>query len=228
MEFLKDGKLMSAFLIDYENINGVSILPGLDLLSPQDKLILFYSKACSSLRKECWDIIESSACEFSTVKLLQHGRDYLDKYICTAVGETHAKGEKEIAIISRDKGFQAVIDYYKSIQCSDFKVVKAESIEQAMLSFGNPSDKKRRSIISERNKKISIDEISIRLKERTIIKERIRKALAGTPYQFMVNDICEFVSNREEINKRSLYTGAMHSFGRENGRALYNIIKDVV
>lgn len=56
MEFLKDGKLMSAFLIDYENINGASILPGLDLLSPQDKLILFYSKACSSLRKEYWDI----------------------------------------------------------------------------------------------------------------------------------------------------------------------------
>lgn len=56
MEFLKDGKLMSAFLIDYENINGVSILPVLDLLSPQDKLILFYSKACSSLRKEYWDI----------------------------------------------------------------------------------------------------------------------------------------------------------------------------
>lgn len=55
-----------------------------------------------------------------------------------------------------------------------------------------------------------------------------RKALAGTPYQVMVNDICEFVSNREEINKRSLYTEAMNSFGRENGRALYNIIKDVV
>lgn len=61
MEFLKDGKLMSAFLIDYENINGVSILPGLDLLSP--KINLFYSilkhvavfeKSIGISKSSCW------------------------------------------------------------------------------------------------------------------------------------------------------------------------------
>ncbi len=219
---------MSTFLIDYENINGLMLSFGLDLLTPNDSLIVFYSKGCKSIRKEYWDCIEKSGCVFSTVKLINKGNQFLDKYICTAVGEIHASGENEIAIISADKGYQAVIDYYASIGDTSLRIVKSDTIEQAMLSLGNPEGKQRRRLIAERSQKLDLDEISIRLKERESMKAKIKEALINTPYWFMTEEICDFVEESKGTNNRMLYTGALHNFGRENGRAVYNIIKEVV
>ena len=219
---------MATILIDYENVNGFSLLPGLDLLTSDDRLVIFYSKSCNTIRREYWDIINASGCEFSTVKLLHKGEQYLDKYICIAVGELRSAGENEVAIISADKGYQAVLDYYITTDVTDFKIVRANTIEQALLSFCNPIHKKRRGIIIERSKKIDLDEISVMVKERTSIKAKIKAALMNTPYWYLIKDVCEFVTDREAGDNRSLYTGAMHNFGRENGRALYNIIKKVI
>ena len=218
---------MSAILIDYENVNGGGLI-GLDLLKSTDSLIIFYSEQCFQLRKEHYDIIEKTVCEFSVCKLHTYGKDSLDKYIAVAVGELYQSGEKEISIISRDKGFQAVIDYFMVNEKTNSRILRAESIEQALLFFGNAADKQRRSIISNRCKMLDMDEISARLKERKLIQCKIKDALINTPYRYIIKDVCEFVADREDDSNRSLYTGAMHNFGRENGRALYNILKKVV
>ena len=222
------GTNMSTFLVDYENINGVMLSLGLDLLTNEDKLMIFYSKECTNIRQEYWNSIVESGCKFSLVKLLHKGYQYLDKYICTAVGEIHAAGEVEIAIISADKGYQAIIDYYTAIDDTDLRIVRSNTIEKAMLLFGDSNDKIRRKIIEERCQKLNFDEISARLKEREAIKNRIKAVLLDTPYFYMIDEICKFVENRKESDYRSLYTGAMHNFGRENGIKVYNILKKVI
>lgn len=218
---------MAVVLVDYENVfeNG---LAGIDLLKNTDTLEIFYSESCKNIRRECLDIINNTGCSFKTCKLLNKGKDYLDKYIAVATGEYYKSGEKEICIISKDKGYKAIIDYYRVTGIDDIRVIKAENIEQAFLSLSNPADHDRRFVIHKRLKQVSLDEISIRLKEKESIKTRIKEALINTPYWFMTEEICDFVEESKGTNNRMLYTGALHNFGRENGRAVYNIIKEVV
>lgn len=220
---------MSAFVVDYENVNLKGIISGLDLLSTIDTLIIFYSASCNSIRKEQMDVIISSGCKFSVIPLLRTGKDFLDRYICTEVGELHAKGENEIAIISKDKGFQSVIDYYKVIGTTDLIIVRADNIEIAMQGFSNPSHKERRRIIAERSKPISLDDVRVRMEERDAIKRKIQGLLSTTPYNYRFDDVCDFVFEQKETGggKKVLYTNSMHVFGRETGRNLYWLIKDV-
>ena len=218
---------MAVILVDFENVFSYGLL-GVDMLKPTDILEIFYSRSCEQIRKEYIDDIEMSGCQFKAIKLLNSGRDFLDKYIAVAVGEIYKSGEKEVAIISKDKGFRAVIDHFKAIGVDDFKVIKAENIEKALVSFSGLEDHKRRSIISERSKQVSLDKISAQYRERELIRKSIGNALIDTPYRDKTSDICDFVINIKERGKRKVYTGAMHSFGRDEGRAIYNIIKDAV
>jgi len=218
---------MATLLVDFENVNHFG-LKGIDLVNSTDTLIIFYSKSCSNIKKEYMDDIERSGCSFKLIKLLNKGNDNLDRYLCVMVGEIHASGEQQIAIIAKDKGYQAVIDFYKVLDADDLRIVKAENIEQALISFSDPCNRERRLIITERLKLVNLDEMSARLKERESVQEKIKTALINTPYWFRTKDVCELLVEKEETGRKYIYTGAMHTFGREEGRAIYNIIKDVV
>lgn len=56
--------------------------------------------------------IKESGCEFRVIKLKGTGKNALDFYIAAECGIISERGENEIAIISNDKGFQAVIDFF--------------------------------------------------------------------------------------------------------------------
>ena len=129
---------------------------------------------------------------------------------------------------SKDKGFQAVIDYYKVIGADGLRIVKAENIEQALISFGDPADHERRSIITKRSEQISLDEISIKLREMESIQIKIRKALINTPYWYRTTEVYSLIIEHSNEGKRTIYASSMHNWGRDEGRAIYNLIKDVV
>ena len=215
---------MATLLVDFENVNYLG-LKGIDLVNSSDTLMIFYSETCSNLKKEYMDSIEKSGCSFKLIKLLNKGMDNLDRYLCCMVGEIHAYGENQIAIIAKDKGYQAVIDFFDVINATDLKIVKAENIEQSLISFSDSFNRERRRIITERRKLISLDEMSARLKERESIRVKIKMALKNTPYWYRENDVFNMLEENQDYSKKSIYTGAMHCFGREEGRAIYNIIK---
>ena len=218
---------MAALLVDFENVNHLG-LKGIDLVNPSDTLIIFYSKNCANIKKEYMDIIEKTGCSLKLIKLLNKGSDNLDRYLCCMVGELHASGEQQIAMIAKDKGYQAVIDFYNVLDVEDFRIVKADNIEQALVCFSDPSNRERRRIITERIKLVDLDEMSVRLRERESIQAKIRTVLIDTPYWYRTKDVCELIDERQDGGRKSIYTGAMHSFGREEGRAIYSIIKAVV
>ncbi len=218
---------MATLLVDFENVNHIG-LKGIDLLNSTDRLILFYSKTCSNIKKEYMDIIEKAGCSLKLIRLLNKGSDNLDRYLCCMVGEIHASGEQQIAIIAKDKGYQAVIDFYNVLDVEDFRIVKSDNIEQALVCFSDSFNKERRRIITERIKLVNLDEMSARLKERESIQRKIREALIETPYWYRAKDVCELLDENQDGGRKSIYTGAMHSFGREEGRAIYSIIKEVV
>ena len=106
---------MPALLVDYENVSGSNGLKGADALCEKDTLIIFYSNCCTRIRYDHMQDIIESGCKFRVIKLKGAGKNALDFYIAAECGVMSERGEDEIAIISNDKGFQAVIDFLSLI-----------------------------------------------------------------------------------------------------------------
>jgi len=103
---------MATILVDYENVSATDGLKGVEYLSEKDTLIIFYSQCCEKIRAEYIVMIEKSKCEFKSYKLARTGKNALDFYIAVECGSLSKSGETQISIISRDKGFSAVSDFF--------------------------------------------------------------------------------------------------------------------
>ena len=142
---------MAAILVDYENVNGSNGLKGADALCADDTLIIFYSNCCGKIRCDYLQDIKDSGCEFRVVKLKGSGKNALDFYIAAECGIISERGEKKIGIISNDKGFQAVIDFFcVNRDAAKPQVVKAGNIENAFTLFNSSRDIWRRKMLQNR------------------------------------------------------------------------------
>ena len=101
------------FLIDYENV-GNGGMKGCDYLDEQDYLIVFYSDAKNHMEQRTLENITDSGCTFEVCKLCKAGKNALDFYIASKLGELIGGGYGGITVIvSNDGGFQAVRDYWE-------------------------------------------------------------------------------------------------------------------
>lgn len=63
-----------------------------------------------------------------------------------------------------------------------------------------------------------------RIKEYRAFVEKITKAFEGTEYEEKTEKIIRFIEGRDVKTPRLLYTGSMHEFGRDDGRAIYQVL----
>ena len=96
------------------------------------------------------------------------------KKIAAECGVISERGEKQIAIISNDKGFQAVIDFFgrdsetqklQIVKASNIEIVKASNIETALTLFSNPEDSTRRRLLTKRMTSLDLAEESAKIAE---------------------------------------------------------------
>lgn len=66
---------------------------------------------------------------------------------------------------------------------------------------------------------------SARLEEQNKAKRELRELLNGTAYEEKTAEIIDFIGAKSRQGKKALYTGALHKFGREDGRAIYQLLK---
>lgn len=108
------------FLVDFENVHSEG-LRGVEFLKKSDSLTLFFSQAAHVCESRYLKEIVDSGCSFDTCKLARTGKNGLDFYIATRVGEFYGAGIKttQVAIISKDQGYRAVRDYWNANQSVD-------------------------------------------------------------------------------------------------------------
>lgn len=220
---------MATILVDYENVSMTDGLKGVEYLNENDKLIIFYSQCCEKVRAEYIEMIEKSKCEFRTYKLARTGKNALDFYIAVECGVLGVQGEKQISIISKDKGFSAVSDFFKIQEELDGVVVRvASNVENALVVLNAPEDEARKKLIREKMRTLSIDAEHARITEHRDFVEKITRTFEGTEYEKQTDRIIRFIEDRDVKTPRVLYTDSMHEFGREDGRAIYQLLKQVV
>lgn len=220
---------MATILVDYENVSTTDGLKGVEYLNENDTLIIFYSQCCEKIRAEYIEMIEKSRCEFKTYKLSRTGKNALDFYIAVECGVLGSRGEKQISIISKDKGFGAVSDFFRiQTELDGVTVRVASNIENALVALNASEDEARKKLIKDKTRTLSIDAEQARIKEHRAFVEKITKAFEGTDYEKKTDKIIRFIEGRDAKTPKLLYTGSMHEFGREDGRMIYQVLKQVV
>lgn len=123
------------FLVDGDNNIGTG-LKGVEMLSDQDTVLIFYQKglALTKIEKLC----AASHANVQYVESVRGGKNSIDFQIITELGVLVGKREADFAyVISQDKGYAASIDALRARYADAFQEVALRpSIEECLhLSF---------------------------------------------------------------------------------------------
>ena len=228
------------FLVDYENVHYAG-LRGVDFLNEYDKLTIFYSDKCPNIIKRDLDTIKSSGCPLDTCRLLHHGKNALDFYIAVECGVLGFRGENQISIISKDKGFakvgedkltivivtkdrgfDGIIDYCK-MRKSNCTIITAPTIEQGIMNIKGTDTRKELAIDKTSQVHFSkVNNVPKKEKQQNGSADIIKAAgLVG----MVDTKTLEDVISAKYDNGRGLYFAFIREFGKVRGGVLYETMK---
>ena len=149
---------MATILVDYENVQGFQGLKGVEYLNENDHLIIFYSATCMKIAAEYMDPIRESGCQFSIYKLKTARKNALDFYIATESGRLSAMGNCQIALITRDKGFDSISDFFSvNENLRTTKLVVCDNVEHGLEKLTDPEDIERRRLIRQKMQTVDLE-----------------------------------------------------------------------
>ena len=157
---------MATVSVDYENV-GAAGLKGIEYLMEKDRLVLFYNDACKSISRELSDMIAACKCRFEVRKLLNTGKNGLDHYIAVECGRLLERGSEQIAVISKDKGYGAIADYFSVYAAgSKVKIIVSQTVEVGLSQLSDPEGKARRAKILHNRQIIDLAEFYADIRKR--------------------------------------------------------------
>ena len=213
---------MIHFMIDIENTHS-SGLKGAGYLCETDHVTLFYTESCTGIEQGLLRDILQSGCGIDTCKLVKAGKNALDFYIATKVGEVFGSGYPgDIAIVSGDKGFQAISDYWRHHARPARKVIVRKDIEQCIISLDEKSERRKR--IQEALLIVNLEKEIDKHKERLRIRNELEQLFAGTEQEDKIDAIMDIITGEIKPGK-VLYLTTLKQFGRKNGLEIYRKLR---
>ena len=131
---------MKCYLVDYENVNSAG-LTGINKLSSDDLVMIFYSDNASTVTFAAMDMIRKSSADIRRYKLKHSSANAADFQVCTYLGYLMGNAAAtDIFIISKDRGYMSCLEFCRSCLSSAGKNVDIFSnISDALNSIGNNS-----------------------------------------------------------------------------------------
>ncbi len=215
---------MIYFMIDLENTHSAG-LRGAEYLCPQDNITFFFSQnsknvAYGKLRK-----IFESGCKIDICKLVRSGKNALDFYIAGKIGELYGSGyQGDVAIVSKDKDFRAVCDYWSQCANPSRNVVMRQNIEESIIALNENSQ--RRHHIQKELQSADLEETYQRFLEERRIYRALHQVCGSAEYADKLNLMMDFVS-ANGVTGRGIYLTALKIFGRTKGLELYRTLKTI-
>ncbi|MDR0648008.1 MAG: hypothetical protein LBF92_01560 [Synergistaceae bacterium] len=198
---------MATYLIDYENVNRNG-LSGIKSLTEKDTVIIFVGNMINDVPVETLMAILNSMALVKVKKMKKTADNYLDFQLATCLGSLVAAGEdKEFYIISNDRDFEAVIDYWRYNKAG-------VSIERRNTIAPQPPAEAAPAAAANSLKLDNATKKTIR----GLVKE---EKLSPGHY----NSIYNLFMNESEL--KSLHNGLVRLFEQKRGKHLYDLLKDV-
>ncbi len=209
------------FLIDFENVQSEG-LRGTQYLLEEDTVIIFFSQASEQIQQGCFRQIAQSFCHLDICKLKKTGKNALDFYIATKVGEIFGGGYSgKAAIVSRDQGFAAVKDYWRLKAQPKREVVLGPTLEQCILSANE--NRTRTCQIREQLKHVKLETEFARYQEQMRMRKILEKTFADTVYEGQVGAIQSLLE--KQSGRKILYLDSVKTFGKRDGLEIYRRMK---
>ena len=211
------------FLVDYENMTGCHPFDGVEFLSENDTLVIFFSKNASTIRYGDLLKIEKSNCRVRLIKLVQQRKNGLDFYIASYVGKIFGDGHsfEEAVIITRDTGLNAVSDFWKSFHGKKYSVIVSQNIADAICQSKADSDIKNQ--VREYNNRVNIEFEVNRINQKRKLKNSFVNLLVDTGFEDKIDEI--LIVFEAAKNSRNRYNEFSKAFGRVVGGKIYNLVK---
>ena len=187
------------FLIDYENVGNAG-MKGCYYLGASDHIIIFYSESKRNMERRILEDIVNSGCVFEACKLCKKGKNALDFYIASRVGEMFGGGYAEITVIvSRDTGFLSVRDYWDKRAVHKRKVLLANCVEDGIVSSNENSDRGRE--LRQFRENLSIGGFLADYTEKMRIRAVIKGLFEGTEYEGKTEEIQKLMEGKDKSPK---------------------------
>lgn len=212
------------FLVDLENV-GSEGLRGAGELLEEDVVIIFYSQTCEQVQQGYVRQIMEAYCCWEICRLKKTGKNALDFYIATKLGEIIGRGYPgKIAVVSKDQGFKSVREYWRSRAKPPREVILGGTLEQCILSA--QEGRARTMQIKERLRPVRLETEFVRYQERMRIRESLEMAFADTGYQEQLGKIQGIFE--KQSGKKILYLDTIKNFGKKDGLAIYRKMRTLI
>ena len=124
------------YMIDYENVHEEGLY-GIEMLKKDDRIFVFYNMGDKE-NVENGKLREAAekGISFQNIVLYKRGKNALDFYISSKIGEICGQGiHQDIAVISGDKGFQALCEYWMYVADIRKRIILRDTIYHALFDF---------------------------------------------------------------------------------------------
>ncbi len=158
--------------VDFENIK-IKGLEGIEELTRDDMLFLFHSMNADTITISLAEKIKSSKAKIEMIKCTT-GVNAMDFVISTLIGNHIANDNNKIKyfIVSNDKGYQAIIDYWKDKTIkrilnlkqvhNETEIEEKESVKANVNKKKNTQSNNKNQILEKQQKQKKKREINIR------------------------------------------------------------------
>ena len=220
---------MATILVDFENVYSSDGLKGIKYLNKNDRLCIYYSNSCDKIRAEYMDYIERSGCNFKAYKLYTSRKNALDFYIASECGFAGEQEEKQIIIVSKDKGFLSVCDYFKlRNNIANTSIFVVPNIETGLIQLNSPEDFERSKILSAKAKILDLKTAANKYAEKNELKIKVITLLNEFGYTNISISRLEYIWSNSIKTRKQLYTQSLHNLGRKNGLQIYHLLKNIL
>ncbi|MBO4391031.1 MAG: hypothetical protein J5825_09275 [Lachnospiraceae bacterium] len=133
---------MSKFLIDFENVRSEG-LRGVENLTEEDQVWIFYSKNADSITFEVYDLIGKSKAKIHKYKIARGGKNSLDFQLSSFVGYMlNEDWTESYYIVSKDNGYRYVLDFWRlTYERQGVRLYEVASIQDALRPANSRKEK---------------------------------------------------------------------------------------
>lgn len=211
------------FFIDYENVHAQGFR-GVEFLSPEDEVVVFYSKNSQVMERGILKALYDSGCSCSIIRLANTGRNALDFYITSHIGETLGRGYcGAIGIVSHDKDFRAVYDYWLA-RNPEVKIIRKPDIARCIIATNKTADL-RWQRVHQQYETVDLEEYYSRITKRNLIRKALAEALSDSDGAWRFDDLAKELTDRTA--GRETYLALMREYGIQDGQAIYRVLKKI-
>ena len=146
---------MSVFLVDYENTHS---LTGIATLSKDDKVVIFYSQNANSLTFDTHKRIMESPATVEYKYVGTGSQNALDFQLSTYLGylvSTHKDSDEKIVIVSRDKGFNNVVSFWKHELSLEIQIAPNLCVETPQTATDNAEQQAAATVAQPQEEQIA-------------------------------------------------------------------------